>query len=137
MRSFFDIMQILFEDPEKWKDITNGEKQKFYFLSQRRFAIQFPLQANALQHLKINQVAVMDFWQHFMRKRYKKTPFWMYTKGVKKAKEAKEKKTKVSENTIIEYCKFYKMDRKSIYDALVFYNEDMVKELKLFEKLIK
>ena len=137
MRELFDISKIIFERPEEWEDVTPGEKRKFFFLLNRRFAIQFPLQANALQHLKINQVAVMDFWQHFMRKKYKETPYWMYTKEVKKAKETKEKKTKVSENTIIEYCKFYKKDKKSVYDALEFYNKDMVKELKLFEKLMK
>ena len=55
MIEFFDIIKIIFNDPVKYKQVTHGEKQKYFFLLMRRFAINFPMQANALQHLKINQ----------------------------------------------------------------------------------
>jgi len=94
------------------------------------------MQANALQHLKINQNAVIDFWQTFLRKQYKFVPGWMYTKGVKKAQEVKEKKLTVSNELIKEYCKRMKVDPKSVKDALEFYPDQMIKELKEFEKII-
>ena len=126
MKSLFDITKIIFEKPGEWQEVTTGEKQKFYFLLQRRFAIQFPMQANILQHLKINQVGVVDFWQRFMRKTYKRTPGWMYTKGIKKAKEVKERKNNgISENLISEYATKMNIYRKSIYDALNFYPDLM------------
>ena len=100
------------------------------------FSIQFPMQANALQHLKINQVGVMDFWQQFMRKQYNRTPGWMYLKGVKKAKTDKESKIKVSDKLITEYAKKMSMDKKSILEAIEFYPDIIVKELKDFEKII-
>ena len=137
MIEFFDAIKIIFTDPVKYKELTRGEKQKFYFLLNRRFAINFPMQANALQHLKINQAAVIDFWQNFIRKQYKYIPGWMYTKGVKKAQEVKEKKLNISNETIKEYCKRFKVDPKSVRDALEFYETDMVKELKQFENILK
>jgi hypothetical protein len=131
----FDLTKIIFEKPGEYQDITPGEKRKWFFLINRRFSIQFPMQANALQHLKINQAGVVDFWQNFMRKMYSKTPGWMYTKGIKKAKEDKEKKTKISESLVTQYANKMEIDKKSIYDALEFFPEKIQKELKDFEKL--
>jgi len=137
MRNLFDITKIIFEKPEEWKDVTIGEKKKYYFQIQRRFSIQFPMQANVLQHLKINQAGVVDFWQHFMRKYYKRTPGWMYTKGVVKSKKIKEDKINISETLINEYIKRFNIDKKSVYDALKFYPSKMKEELQNFKKMIK
>jgi len=137
MREFFDIIKIIFTDPIEYKEITKGEKQKMFFLLQRRFVINFPMEANVLQHLKINQSAVIDWWQSFLRKQYKFVPGWMYTKGVEKTQKIKEKKANVSNDLINEYCKCYKIDRKSVKDALEFYHDLMISELKEFEKAIK
>ena len=133
----FDFIKVVFTNPTEYSSITPGEKRKHYFMCQRRFAINFPMQANVLQHLKINQAAVVDFWQVFLRKQYKFTPGWMYTKGVKKAQEVKEKQLSVSNELIKEYCKYFKVDPKSIRDALEFYPQDMIKELKEFEIISK
>jgi hypothetical protein len=132
----FPFIKIIFTNPEEYKTITPGEKRKQYFMCNRRFAIQYPLQANALQHLKINQEAVVDWWQKFLRQKYKFVPGWMYTKGVKKSQEIKEKKLAVSNDTIREYCNFFKVDRKTIMDALEFFNVDMTHELNEFSKMI-
>jgi len=134
----FDFIKVIFTDPTEYSSITPGEKRKHYFMCQRRFAIQHPLQANALQHLKINQSAVVDFWENYLKKTYKGyTPKWLYTTGVKKAQEVKEKKLNISNETIKEYCKYFKVDPKSVKDALQFYETDMINELKQFENILK
>jgi hypothetical protein len=132
----FDFIKVLFTDPGEYSKVPAGEKRKQFFMIQRRMAINFPLQASVLQQNKINQSAVVDFWQRFVRKQYKYVPGWMYTKGVKKAQEFKEKKTSVSESLITEYSRYFKIDRKSIVDALEFYPDQMIKQLKDFEKII-
>jgi hypothetical protein len=38
---------------------------------------------------------------------------------------------------IKEYCRYYKVDSKSVYDAIEFYPGDMLKELKEFEAILK
>jgi len=133
----FDITKIIFEKPGEWTNVTPGEKRKYYFAIQRRFAIQFPMQANALQQLKINQSAVIDFWQRFMRQKYDRTPGWMYTKGIKKAKAIKEKKNNnINEALISQYASKLNIDRKSVYDALEFYPDLMTAEILSFKKMI-
>jgi len=133
----FDFIKILFTDPSQFKSISPGEKRKQYFMTIRRLAINFPLQANALQHIKINQSAVLDFWHIFLRKQYRFIPNWMYVKGIKKSQEIKEKKLNVSNDLIKEYCKAFKIDHKSVRDALEFYPDEMIKELKEYENILK
>lgn len=132
----FDLIKIIFTDPNEFGKITPGEKRKNFFMLNRRFAINFPVQANALQLLKINQSAVIDFWQNFLRKHYKYVPGWMYTEGIKKSQEIKEKKMTVTNAQITEYCKFMKLDVKTVKDALEFYPEEMTKEIKDLSKII-
>jgi len=133
----FDLIKKIFEDPEGYKEASKTDKRKNFFMINRRFAIGHPMQANALNGLKINQEGAVDIWQRFMVKQYNKTPFWMYTKGVKKAKEDNEKKINISTETINEYSRRYNYDRKTVLDALHLFPEEMIKELQTFEKLEK
>lgn len=133
----FDFIKILFTDPQQFLSISKGEKRKQYFMTQRRLAINFPMQANALQHQKINQSVVIDFWHRFLRKQFKSIPNWMYIKGIKKSQEIKEKKINVNADVIKGYCKTFKIDEKSIMDALHFFPDKMIKELKDYENMIK
>lgn len=133
----FELTKIMFESPLKYVNITKGEKRSNFFIIQRRFAIQHPMQASVLNGLRINQEEAIDVWQRFLSKKYNKTPFWMYTKGVKKAKEAREKKINISTSVIEEYARKYKMDFKSVLDALRIFPGEMQKEIKQFEKINK
>jgi len=134
----FEVSKTIFESPGRYADLTKGDKRSNFFILQRRFAINFPIQANLLQHIRINMEATIDWWQRYIRsKKYPKTPLWMYIQGVKKNQEKEEKKTKISSDTISEYCRFYQKDPKQIKDAIRFYPEEMQKEMNDFQKMIK
>ena len=137
MVQLFDLTKAIFENPEEYKTITPGDKRKNFFMINRRFAIAHPMQAHVLNHIRINQSAVIDVWQRFMQKNYKKTPFWMFIKGIKKTKEIQEKKTNVSSESIVLFAKANQMDIKSIRDALEMFPDEMTKEIKNFEKQYK
>lgn len=133
----FEITDILFSNPKKWDSIPRGEKKKNQFMINRMMSIQFPLQAQAFNHIKIDPVAMTNSWQLFMSKLYKKTPFWMYTKGAKKKKEEKQKKQEISESIIKKYASLNNLDLKSVRDAIEYFPESSIKELKKLEKLIQ
>lgn len=134
----FDLTKIIFERPNEWQEVSNADKRKWYYLIQRRFCIQHPIQANALQRMKVEQAYVLDFWQRYMYRTYGgRTPGWMYTAGVKKAKDKKETKMKVSDSVITQYAKMMELDKKSVFDALEFYPDVMLSELKQFQKMIE
>jgi hypothetical protein len=133
----FDLTKKIFEDPEGYKSVSKLDKRKNFFILQRRFAIAHPMQANALNALRINQESAVDVWQKFMNKHYKQTPGWMYTKGIKKVQKEKEQKANIPNAVIIEYAKRYHYDLKTVRDALKFYPKEMTKEIQAFEKLDK
>ena len=133
----FELTKAMFESPAAYSDATKGDKRKNFFMIQRRMAINFPIQAHLLQHIKINMEASVDWWQRFLRKQYQKTPYWMFQQGVKKQQEKEEKKTKITAETISEYCRFYQKDPKQIKDAIKFYPEEMAKEMNEFQKMLK
>jgi hypothetical protein len=134
--NLFDLNKKVF-NPIGWDEVSNADKRKNFFMLNRFFSIGHPLQAHALQHIKINQAAVIDFWQFFLSKKYGKVPFWIFTKGKKKSEQQKEKKTNINKDVLNEYIKINKIDRKIAEDAILHFPEQFSKELKAFEKTIK
>ncbi len=135
--NLFEFIKVLFSDPYKWKSITNGDKKKNHFMVNRMMSINYPLHAQAFNHLKIDPVSTINFWQQFMSNIYNRVPFWIYTKGAKKHKEAREKKLDIKETTIKKYSKFYSLDVKSVRDAINFFPKESASEFKKFEKIFK
>ena len=132
----FDLINALFAGPKKWSHVERGDKKKNHFMVNRMISIQYPLQAQALNHIKIDPVSTVDFWHFFLSKIYSKVPFWVYTKGSKKVKEEKEKKTDLKDSSIKDYARVNSLDLKLVREALKFYPDQMVKEIKEFEKMI-
>jgi len=132
----FELTKIMFENPNDYINVSSGDKRKHFFIISRRMAIKYPLQANVLQHIRINDIAVIDFWQSFLRKQYNKTPYWMFTKGVKKSNEEKEKLVSIKDNTIKEFANYYGYDLKSVKESINVFPDEMKKELTKFEKTI-
>lgn len=132
----FELIKIIIEEPKSYDNISSLEKKKNFFIINRRMAIKFPLQAHVLQHLKIDEVSVIDSWKIFLQKQYNKVPYWMYTKGIKKAQESKENKTNIKESIIKEFATKNNFDIQSVREALNLFPKEMTKELKQFEKII-
>jgi len=133
----FDLTKVMFENPGEYSNVNPGEKRKHFFMLNRRFAINFPLQAHALQHVGVDEVGVVDFWQRFLRKQYNKTPFWMFVKGTKKSQEEKEKKLNIKEATIKQFASTYGYDLKSVKEAIDVFPDQMKKELSQFQKMVE
>jgi len=134
----FEFIKTFFDQRYKWGDVSKASKKKNSFMTNRFFAIAHPAQANALNHVKINTVYSMDVWQNFFKTKYNVSPFWLsYTKNTKKSTEDKKSKKGIASRDIInEYCKAYRMDIKTVNDALLIFPDKMNEELKQFEKTI-
>ena len=124
----------MFGDTSNYDQATKGDKKKAAFMINRRMAIQHPMQAQALNGLRIDPVSAVDVWKDFLSKHYKKTPFWMYTKGIKKAKEDKEKRINIPTADVVEYAKKHGYDLKSVWDALDMFPKEISSEIKDFIK---
>ena len=78
-----DLMN-LFYNKKEYNKVTNYEKDKFYFMINKRMAIAFPEFAALLSQSKISTNGVVDFWQFLMSKKNKSTPDWLTIKVIEK-----------------------------------------------------
>lgn len=135
----FDYVNMIFQNPQKFSNLMPYEKGKNMFMLNRFFAINYPIQAQMLNHVKINGAEACQYWCDTLSRIYNRTPGWIYStlKGTKKAKQEKKKELVVDETTISEYCKRTMRARKDIEDAMKFFPEDMTQELVEFEQMLK
>lgn len=88
----FDIVKKVFDKKDSsWDAVSQIDKSRNFFMINRIMSIQFPLQANQFNHIKIAPPNVIDWWRNNLCTRYTKTPNWIYTKTKKKEKKEKEK----------------------------------------------
>jgi len=131
----FDFTKILFTRPDFYKKMKSYEKARHYFMTQRFMSINFPVQANHIQHIKINPSEVLDYWHRALSAMYNRVPGWMYVKTAKAKKEVKNKY--ISENVMREYCSRFGYSMDQVQTAIDMFGEKMIKELKQFEKMTK
>ena len=138
MINLFDLIKIIFNNPNKYNEISKLDKKKNFFMINRRFAINYPLQSQVFNRLGINESIAIDIWQNFLFHKYNgKSPGWLYIKGIKTTNSDKEKKSKISKDTIKNYAKFYNLEIKVVQNTLDIFGNDFIKELKQFEKHYK
>jgi len=130
----FTVIDYLMTNDGKYETLGNGDKKKNFFVVNRRLSINYPMHADILQHIRINPVAVLDFWHSYLPSKHKTKPGWLFIAGEKKAKETEAKKQKISKDAIVNFAKFFNYDIKSVNDALEFFGDDMVAEIKEYER---
>lgn len=131
----FDFINGMLAKPAEFKKTKMHERGKYFFMINRFCAINFPVQAAAFNHIKINPGQAVTFWQKLLSSRYTKTPGWMYV-STAKAKEKKKAAQPVSDETIKKYCEQFQLSRREVHEAIDLLGDKMVKELKNYEKLI-
>ena len=84
----FEVIKSFFNS--NWKSVTIIDKSKNFFMINRICSIQFPVQANYFNHIKISPPEVIDFWKILLSSKYKSSPSWTWTKTAKKENQKKK-----------------------------------------------
>lgn len=85
----FDIIKTIFKNDYEWDKVTNSDKSRNYFMINRIMAIQFPIQADQFNRLRVIPYPVVDWWHRTLSKNYTRTPTWIFTK-TNKSKASKK-----------------------------------------------
>jgi hypothetical protein len=122
MELFTLIKNIFSSDDKVWKTVGKFDKSKNFFMVNRIMSIQFPIQANQFNKLKVVSPPVVDWWRDNLSHRYSKPPTWIYTKT---KKLEKEKIDSVKELPDIEDLirEKYKITKKDLLQLKSFYPE--------------
>lgn len=137
----FEIINMMFTNPSKIKDVPKSILLKYSFLINRRLSIAFPQQVNMLQIKNINQIETLYFWSEFLKQYNKIIPRWVYIRGVKTKDEnsfedSKSGQKSIPESLIKSYCCHYGFSPYTIKLALKFFNKEMSAELEYYDKMI-
>ncbi len=132
----WELMTMMFTNPQKFAKVSTYEKSKHIFMMHRSFAIKYPIQAAMLSTLKINAGEVVQYWSDNLSKIYNKTPAWIFNgfKNVKKTKVVEKNKFDVKDETLQYYCEKNQCSRRELNEVLEYCGEKFVNRLKELEK---
>jgi hypothetical protein len=117
----FDLVKNIFSNNEKvWKSVGRIDKSRNFFMVNRIMSIQFPIQANQFNKLKITPPPVIDWWRDTLSHRFSKPPVWVYTK-TKKTEKPEISKVKEFPETESFIREKYKISKRDLLQLKEFY----------------
>ena len=126
----FDYIRVLFGKDEHWDKVTNYDKSKNSFMTNRFMSIKFPVQANLFNTLKIDPVGQAEAWR-MVASKFNRVPGFIYTK-VKKRPKAKEW---VPNPKAVElYMKFNEIGKREFTEALKHNPSQVQSSIDILEK---
>lgn len=75
------ITNAMFKEREKWKWVSDEQKNEFFFIINRLLSKRFPDNAQLLNLKLIDKIAGLELWFHFMKN--KPYPSWIWSKSEK------------------------------------------------------
>ena len=112
----FDYIKVLFGKDEHWDNVTNYDKSKNSFMTNRFMSIKFPIQANLFNSLKIDPVGQAEAWR-LVSSKFNRVPGFIYTK-VKKSAKQKAKEWNPNPKALELYMKFNEIGEREYKEAL-------------------
>lgn len=75
------ISNVIFKDKDKWKYVTDNQKEEFFFIFNRFFCKKYPSRSQLLNNKTIDKVTAFNLWFYFnIDKPY---PKWFWSKSTK------------------------------------------------------
>ncbi len=112
----FDYIKVLFGKDEHWDKVTNYDKSRNSFMTNRFMSIKFPVQANLFNSLKIDPVGQAEAWR-LVSSKFNRVPGFIYTK-VKKSAKQKAKEWNPNPKALELYMKFNEIGEREYKEAL-------------------
>jgi len=123
----FDIIKNIFNQKEDvWKNVSKNDKSRNFFMINRIMSIQFPIQAQQFNKLKVSPPYVVDWWRNTLNTRFTKVPTWIYTK-TKKSEKSKKNITEVNQLTEDFIREKFQITKRDLIHLKSFYPDRYVK----------
>jgi len=84
MVELIDVAKAIFTNKNNWKNISDEDKERFFFIFNRYFSKKYPEKSQLLNLKVIDKVSALDLWYHFMLN--KPYPNWFWSKSEKAEK---------------------------------------------------
>jgi hypothetical protein len=121
--TLFDVCNVLIKDKNKFPDLSDALKEKYFFIINRYLSKGFPEFASELNHKKIDKSLAFDCWYYFLYN--KPYPKWIWSKATNKPTESED--DGFSEKEKMMLLRYYGLRLEDI-DYLVKWFPKQVKE---------
>jgi len=118
---FITLSNIIFKDKDKYKYVTDEEKEISFFKLNRKYAIMFLKKAQFFNNKNIDRASAMDLWFQIFYKTTNGTPKWWW-----KANADKKPKREFSTADLKLIKEYYELTNNDV-DFLVNYYKDKLK----------
>jgi hypothetical protein len=130
MAELIDVVNSMFKNRQSWNNITDSDKEKYFFIINRYLSKQYPTKAYFVNIKNVNKSVCLDLWFHFMKD--KPYPVWFWSKS------SKTENSKIDKNDFQLLKYKLNLDKDSDLDYLIEQNFELIKEeLKFFKTKTK
>ncbi len=130
---FISLGNIIFKDKDKYKFITNEDKERNFFILNRKFAYNDIKKAQFFNNKNIDKSSSLDIWFQIFNNTTN-IPSWYWQTKAKKITKVKTKFKKVETDDLI---KRYSLSEQDLNFLISYYDDELkktIKRLKKFEK---
>lgn len=131
----FDFLDALF-DKNRWKTVSDTDKYKFFYMTNRFLSIRYPVEINNTQIIGLggkNSARMMDFWHMIVTKHHKRPPNWLRTKSGKKP-VTKDVLKGIDKPLIAAYCNNTQIDSHKLVILCEMFPKELKADIKAYSK---
>jgi hypothetical protein len=130
MYDFTHIVDFIFKKKDEYKKLSDEDKEKNFFIINRKFARGFPSHAQYVNNKSVDRASALDIWyQFFIKKRTNGIPSWYWFK-----QETKREKSIITKDDVELLMQFYDIKERDVDFLIKYYPEDVKEEVKKFHK---
>jgi len=127
------IGDFIFKQKDKYKDLSDEDKEKFFFIMNRKLARKYPKHAQFFNNKVVDKSSALDIWYYFfIKQRTLDIPQWYWFKMTNKKEKGLLKK---EEREFL--MEFYDLRNDDVEFLVKHYPEEVIDEMKKFKKFGK
>lgn len=134
MFDFTHIVDFIFKKQSDYKKLSSEDKEKFFFIINRKLARKYPVHAQFFNKKSIDKSNALDIWYHFFVKQGAKgIPNWYWGNKNKSKKE----KSILKKEEYIKICNIFDVTNKEIDFLIQNYPKyilELSKKIRIFDK---
>ena len=127
---FKTLADVIFKNKNKYKNITTEEKEKNFFILNRKFAYQYLNKSMFFNKKDIDRALAMDIWFNSFNNT-RGIPSWYWQSSIKKTKNTKKK---IPDKDFKLLTEKLDLNEKDVNFLLKYYDDDVKSTIKRLKK---
>ena len=131
---FITLANIIFKNKDKYKYVSDEEKEINFFVLNRKFALKYLKQAQFFNNKNIDKPSAIDIWYQVFYKTSNGIPQWWWKT---KQTQASKVSSDFNINDLKLIKKHYNLKDRDIEFLIKYYNEKLKKDIIRLKKFNK